>query len=56
MVAIILVSALFVLIAAGFIWAGRSEADARARRVGYRSGAMTPPPAPGEEPEDTRPG
>jgi hypothetical protein len=52
MVAIIVVSAVFVLIAVGFVWAGRSEADARSRRIGYRAGSMNPPP---RDPRDESP-
>jgi hypothetical protein len=57
MVAIVVVGAVFVLIAIGFVWAGRSDADARARRVGYRAGSLTPPgPPPEEEPGEPPPG
>jgi hypothetical protein len=52
-IAIIVVAAVFVLIAIGFVWAGRTEADARSRRVGYRSGSLAPPrrDPPDEPPE-----
>jgi hypothetical protein len=50
-IAIIVVSAVFVLIALGFVWAGRSDADARARRIGYRAGSMAPPPR--DPPDDS---
>jgi hypothetical protein len=53
MIAIIVVGAVFVLIAIGFVWAGRTDADARLRRVGYRSGSLTPPP---RDPPDDPPG
>ena len=52
MLAIIIAAVVFVLIAAGFIWAGRSDVDARARLVGYRQGSLTPPGPPREEPGD----
>jgi hypothetical protein len=44
----------FAAIAIGFVWAGRSEADARSRRIGYHAGSLTPPRR--DPPDDSREG